>query len=340
MPATGERAEIRLLDCACGEARTIRTTAAWNWQQGCMLQWLPGRSEETLIFNDRRGREWGSVVCARDGTIMREYRAPIYCINSDGTRALSLSFARLNSAAPGYGYPGGDETASDPCPANDGIWGLDLRSGATNLLISISDLCRSHFHPTFTAAYHYFNHAGWSPGGSRFLFLHRWQPQRGGEYTTMYTANADGSGVCALADDGMVSHYTWKSETQVLAWAKNHARGTHYFQYTDRSSEVQIIGEQCLTEDGHPTFDGSGRYILTDTYPNWRQQRTLILYDTQNSRRRELGAFDSPPFLDGPLRCDLHPRFDRQYRRVCVDSAHEGVRRLYTVDLLGIISNA
>ncbi|MGO9202628.1 MAG: hypothetical protein ACLQM8_19070 [Limisphaerales bacterium] len=235
MPATGERAEIRLLDCACGEARTIRTTAAWNWQQGCMLQWLPGRSEETLIFNDRRDREWGSVVCARDGTIMREYRAPIYCINSDGTRALSLSFARLNSAAPGYGYPGGDETASDPCPANDGIWRLDLRSGATDLLISISDLCRSHF---------------------------------------------------------------------------------------------------------HPTFDGSGRYILTDTYPNWRQQRTLILYDTQNSRRRELGAFDSPPFLDGPLRCDLHPRFDRQYRRVCVDSAHEGVRRLYTVDLLGIISNA
>src|SRR5688500_16974293 len=29
-------------------------TRAWNWQQGCMLQWVPG-SEKEVMWNDREG---------------------------------------------------------------------------------------------------------------------------------------------------------------------------------------------------------------------------------------------------------------------------------------------
>src|SRR5678815_531763 len=32
----------------------LAETSAWCWQQGCMLQWLPG-SKTQVIFNDREG---------------------------------------------------------------------------------------------------------------------------------------------------------------------------------------------------------------------------------------------------------------------------------------------
>ena len=33
---------------------SLGRSTAWNWQQGCMLQWLPG-SESTVLWNDREG---------------------------------------------------------------------------------------------------------------------------------------------------------------------------------------------------------------------------------------------------------------------------------------------
>ena len=32
-------------------------TRAWNWQQGCMLQWLPGSKNE-VIWNDRQDNQF------------------------------------------------------------------------------------------------------------------------------------------------------------------------------------------------------------------------------------------------------------------------------------------
>src|SRR6202035_2001261 len=32
----------------------LGATTAWNWQQGCMLQWIPG-SDGEVIWNDREG---------------------------------------------------------------------------------------------------------------------------------------------------------------------------------------------------------------------------------------------------------------------------------------------
>jgi len=49
-------------------------------------------------------------------------------------------------------------------------------------------------------------------------------------------------------------------------------------------------------------------------------------------KRVDLGRYYSPPELTGPIRCDLHPRFNRDGTAICFDSAHEGTRQLYTLD--------
>jgi Tol biopolymer transport system component len=88
-----------------------------------------------------------------------------------------------------------------------------------------------------------------------------------------------------------------------------------------------------LTEDGHCSYSPDRQWVLTDTYPDDRHERTLLLYHPESGRRLDLGRFHSPPALEGECRCDLHPRWSRDGRRVCFDSAHEGTRQMYVLDV-------
>ena len=46
------------------------------------------------------------------------------------------------------------------------------------------------------------------------------------------------------------------------------------------------------------------------------------------------GSFYADPALTKDTRCDLHPRWDRNGKVVCIDSVHEGmVRQVYTLDV-------
>jgi hypothetical protein len=47
----------------------------------------------------------------------------------------------------------------------------------------------------------------------------------------------------------------------------------------------------------------------------------------------EIANFDEPPAYRGDWRCDLHPRWSRDSRRICIDSTHDGVRQVYVIEL-------
>jgi Tol biopolymer transport system component len=47
-----------------------------------------------------------------------------------------------------------------------------------------------------------------------------------------------------------------------------------------------------------------------------------------------LGHFHSPPEYDGEFRCDTHPRFSPDGRKVVIDSPHGGNgRQMYLFDV-------
>ena len=102
------------------------------------------------------------------------------------------------------------------------------------------------------------------------------------------------------------------------------------------------------TEDGHPSFSPSKRFILTDTYPDKNHRRTLILYDTKLKQKHILGKFYSlpnkkyskdPNWDSSGMRCDLHPRWNRDGTKVCIDSVHEGYRGMYIIEVPKITKN-
>ena len=78
---------------------------AWCWQQGCMLQWLPGSRSE-VIWNDREGDHFVSHILDVQSRKKRTLPAPIYALSPDGKWALAPDFSRLHDWRPGYGYAG------------------------------------------------------------------------------------------------------------------------------------------------------------------------------------------------------------------------------------------
>jgi len=314
---------------------------AWNFQQGSMLQWLPADGQK-VIFNDVvRGALVARMVDPLSGTDLGFFEVPVQAMSPDGKTALSLNYKRLYNLRPEYGYaPDVTNFSPEMDPARDGIWRVDVSSGTVTMVLSLEKLMAFQPRKEMDGAAHKVNHILFSPTGERFAFMHRWIGPNG-KFSRLYTANPDGSGLCLLGDDRMVSHYSWKNPSQLLAWARKEPYGDHYFLFDDRSEIFRIIGEGILDRfgDGHPSFSQDGRWIVTDTYPDKTRMRSLMLYDTHYERLFEVGRFFAPWRYDGPQRCDLHPRWHPSGKMISIDSIHEGVRGSYVIDVVTIVGD-
>ena len=340
-PGPEDRAIIGLVDREHDTFTAVTETRAWNWQQGCMLHWLPTAPEREIIFNDRDGDRFVSVVMDVHTGARRTLPMPIYALSPDGLTAIAPNFSRLATQRPGYGYAGvPDPWAEVLIPEDDGIYRLDVATGACERILSIGDIARYQHHASMEGVMNWLNHLQFDPSGQRFIFLHRWRrPATGLWSTQLLTAASNGTALHCVADDGMVSHFDWRDPRHVLAWASQPEGGNHYYLFDDGDTgAVEIVGNGVLTTDGHCSYSPDRRWILTDTYPDAEHRRTLLLYDPINRRRVDLGRFYSPPNVSGELRCDLHPRWNRDGTQICIDSAHAGERQMYVLDLAEIVT--
>lgn len=338
-PTASDTATIGLIDLHDGDRwHPITTTNAWNWQQGTMLHWLPSAPDRQIIYNQRRGDQFIAIVHDLPTGATRELPRPIYALSRDGRQALSLNFARLAHTRPGYGYAGlADPWADQDHPADDGIYWMDLASGEQRLILSTDQVAHFQRDSSMNDTIHWLNHIQFNTDDTRFVFLHRWRRPDGRWWTRMFTANPDGSALTCLADHQFVSHFDWKNNHQILAFARYNPVGNRYFLYTDRTSTVELFSDTLPTVDGHCSFSPDGRWLLTDTYPDSEHMRTLLVYRLADDTRFDIARLYAPPELQGELRCDLHPRWSRDGRQVCIDSAHTGARQVYVVDLAGIV---
>ncbi len=122
----------------------------------------------------------------------------------------------------------------------------------------------------------------------------------------------------------------------ILTWARRHPVGDRFFLFEDKSKRAEVAGEGVLPGDGHCTYSPDRRWILTDTYPE-KNMRALLLYHPAENLLIEIGRFYSPENLGEEIRCDLHPRWNRDGKEVSIDSAHEGSRQIYIFDVSEIV---
>ncbi len=341
-PGPGDAIKVGMVDLEDGDRWIeLGESRAWNWQQGCMLQWIPGSRTE-VIWNDREGGRFVSRVLDVRTRRLRTLPGPIYALSPDGRWSVAPDFRRLHDTRPGYGYAGpADPNRGLPAPEDAGIWKMDLAGGEARLIVTFADALKvPPPQADWAGAKHWYNHLLFNTDGSRFCFLHRWAPpnRTGAFKTRLITASPEGKDLHLLDPNGWTSHFIWRDPSHILAWAWHPSHKNRFYLFEDRTDRVEVVGPDVMTVNGHCSYLPGNRWILNDTYPDKERMQHLYLYHVESGMRVPLGRFLLPREYSGEWRCDLHPRFGPAGRKVTIDSPHGGDgRQMYLIDIGGIV---
>ncbi|KRA99905.1 hypothetical protein ASD83_05315 [Devosia sp. Root685] len=337
-PTRDDVAVIGMIDTEDGNRWIpLAETSAWSWQQGTMLQWLPSSPEDTIIYNVREDDRFYAVIHNVVTDEKRRLSRSFYAVAED--YAVGLNYARLHHTRPGYGYPDGAEnTLPDPHPDHDGVYRIDLKTGESELIISLQRLFETQTIPRMHLGPHWVNHLTISPDGSNFVFLNRCQFDPKVRFNDrFYRSSPDGKDIRLVHDNTYFSHFGYFDERTIVAYARTPGTDTdEYALYDLYEDKFTPIGQEVFSSDGHCSFSPDRKWMLTDTYPDAESNRILILYEMATGRRVDIGKFFSPPELKNEIRCDLHPRWSRDGRKVSIDSAHTGQRQIHVIDVSAI----
>jgi hypothetical protein len=310
MPTEKDSLTLGLIPFGTKRFEAFDKTYAWNWQQGAMLQWLP-QGGRKVIYNQRAHNRLISVIRDLDNNQVRTLPLPVHAVSPLGDYALSLH--------------------------NQGIYRLDLKSSTWKLVFSLQQAADLQSASSVEGTSHSFHHLQINSNGSRCAFLHQWQHGEGTSYNRLITLNSDGSEPFVLFDRDSFRHYNWVNETQIIAAIKTPRIKQDTILFEDQSQQRQTIGAGILDADGNITLSPNRKWILSETPPDKDNFRTVWLWQWPDGLRLDVAKFYSPPEFNGSLRCDLHPRWSRDGRKICIDSAHTGTRQVYVLDASKII---
>ncbi len=354
-PTKDDVIKMGVIDLQHGDKWTeIGESRSWGWQQGCMLQWVPG-SDTKVMWNDRRGDEFVSILKDIETGEERIIPKAIYTLSPDGKSAVGTDFTRIQNYRKGYGYPGGiDPYKGQNAPKKAGIYKIDLATGKSKLIISYNEISKIPINgEDISDKWHYFNHLLISPDSERFIFLNRyWDAPipddilnnvveynkiRTNYTTRMFTASMKGGDTYLLDPSGKTSHFIWKDPEHITAWTRPIGMESGFYEFEDKTKNIRQVGKGVMTVNGHNTFlPGTNQeWILNDTYPQGEAREQIpYLYHEKTNKRIDLGRFHEPLAYNGEWRCDTHPRSSNDGKLVCIDSTHGGNgRQMYLIDI-------
>ena len=306
---------------------------AFNWQQGCRLQWLTAKKFIYNDFDEDHQRYIAKVISVDDFSI-DALSLPVQDSYKDHY-FLSLNYRRIKTLRPDYGYfcLKNMSTVELKNISHDGIWRVDLLSRQEKLLISLADICCFQSKPEFEASTHKVNHFQISPCGETFVFLHRYIFNNK-RFDRLLLADVETGLVKMLSDSNLVSHYHWLNSEELVVYLDDSDFGECYIVLNVKTGDKKPISNLSKYGDGHPS--GVNMYMVTDTYPNRSGIQSLFVLEDVKSKKEPtlLGEFYHPLKFSGPNRCDLHPRLVMEEKCVYFDSVYSGKRQLYRLELV------
>jgi hypothetical protein len=346
-----DRADIGVIDLKDGyKWIKIGETTAWNWQQGARLQWRPGSDE--IVWNARSddGQKYVCSVYNFHTGKRRTLPRPIYDLSPDGATALTHDFERMKHFK-GTEYVGIEDVYEKQyAPSETGIWKMNMDTGKAKLVISLEKMAAIAFPKgSPSSGCLYFFREGWNPSGTRFIAFTK-DPENS-LADKAFSMTPDGTDVRYLYHTP--SHHSWQDDNYILDFGKHTPPGgsaplAGYFLFKDDgtgSAKELLWATDSSKFNGHDSYlpGPGGDWILSDTYSidgyqylfmYHRPTRLFVPLAKLKSTAEDAAGYNSE------YRIDLHPRFSRDGRLVCVDASHEGLgRQMYIIDIGHILDH-
>jgi len=328
LPNPNIAVDIVLYDVKSNKYQIIDKSFAYNWQQGSKMMWI---DTYQFIYNVFEDNQYKSKIYDIKTNQFKIIDFPIYDTYKDKF-AISLNFERLDIGRGDYAYKNKNIKIDWNDNKNDGLYFIDLEKNEKRLILSLQEVIEFNYKDSMKNAKHKFNHIMISPNGEKVMFMHRWFLENGRRLDTLLICDRDGKNLKVIADKGMVSHCYWYDNENIFGYLREFD-GDKFYMININSLEKKVIGKNIIDKygDGHPTI--YKEKIVFDTYPDKARMLHLFMYDLKNNNLEELGKFFQSFDFYGETRCDLHPRFSFDGKKVFFDSVHEGKRYLYMMEL-------
>lgn len=317
----------------------ISTTRAWNYHKGCRLQWV---GDNKIIFNSyNQDEKLGSTIYSLENETSEFYKElpfPIDSVSNQGEMATSFSYYRLEKMMPGYGYSNLECEDIDIDTSKTGLFLNNLSSGHSQLLYSIDELKAFERSDDMEDAYHFVTHSLFSRDDKYIAFLHRWYTSNS-QKTRLLVANIETRDLYVSPTSGMVSHYIWTDNNDIIAFCSVDGIFSHVLLHSPFMTNPTRVGYPNINSDGHQTPVNQNLFI-TDTYPDKMRMANIYLVDSNRDNSTKLIArINSPKKFQSPdnyhhWACDLHPRASHDGTLVSFDSVHLGERSLCVMRLI------
>lgn len=305
----------------------IGQTSTWNWQQGCRLQWY-GKDNKSVIYNKLINEEYGSVIVdINTKSVVRKFRMPIFEVSKNGKFALTFNYKRFGHFHPGYGYfKNINDKKFENSPKDDGLWLVNMNTGKEELLITLKKLAED----LPEATEHRIGNVFLNKSDRLYSFVHYYSDNKLRK-RRLVVGDIDGNIVAFVAP--FVTHHTWYSDRQILAFIRDKKGYSGYVLY-DIIKRIGVnIAGGVLNIDGHPTVLKDKKFFLTDTYPSKiLRKQNLYLYDMVRNKKKLLYRNIVNRKYSGELRCDFHPRLSYDEKFICIDDIKNGKRNMIVLE--------
>ncbi len=325
--------ELGYYDIPSGEWHHIGTSDSWNWQQGAMLQWLPGKGNENkVIYNiSKDGHLISRIHDISTGEDV-DINWPIYGITPDGRNSISLDLERSYWCRAYHYQSVANQEKEGRVYEGDGIFCIDLRNNTRKRIITIQEIIQSANKQNFSSLKHWVEHIMVSPSGKRFCFLHRFSPvDNVMKYSTrLMIANIDGSQLQEVAgwEEFEWSHFGWKDDDSFVIYTRKDGK------YQDVQSFGQIIKHNlfsmALPKKIIVSLSTRVPYMIGRKLTGFGRYYQLYTLDKNNCAKL-VDKIESSIFeIDG------HPSFTKDGRYMVTDSYpdRKGYQRIIVYDTL------
>ena len=336
MPQPGEAADVVLIDTRDGNSiEKIDESRAWNFQQGTMFYWNPKAPDRELIFNDRdpaTHKVFAVVYDVMARKRVREFRFEDTPLGNSGVAQrggyfLGLNYGRMARLRPVTGYPGAfDWNAGEAAPANDGVFIVEMATGAKRLLVSFADLARA---ADTKGRDLFINHTLWSRDDSRIYFYVRGDFDiRGRRIDIPVSIRPDGSGLTIHRHIG--GHPEWLDGKRLIG-----SKGDKMVVYdVDAKEIVETVGgsEMFPKVGGDVALSPDSKWLVVGDRKG--VENFYVVFRRSDRARVQTRGFPHPGYTSGEWRVDASPCWNRTSDAFLFPAiAPDGTRQIFVSEI-------
>jgi hypothetical protein len=342
MPGAQDAADIVLLDAQQKYAETkLEETRGWNPQQGAMMYWNPEQPSRQFFFNDRDPKT-GKVLTALydivDRKRVREFRfdatpAANGGVKQDGGMFAAINYARMARLRPVTGYPETwDWTVGVNHPQDDGLFVVDVKSGAWKLIVSFRQMRDALIkkYPQLDERALFLNHTLWNREGDRIFFFVRADFNGPGRVNIPMTVKPDGS---ELVEQRIFigGHPEWDFKSRMIGRVDDKL----VLYDTLKQELVGTFGgpEVFRDPEGDTALSRDGRWIVNGAPTGATMHYTIMRVADRAFIKTE--EFSRAGYTGGDLRIDPAPCWNRAGDRFAFPAlAKDGTRQMFEVRIM------